>query len=282
MNNWNYLQAQRWAADFLKSKGKDPYAPEFLLKMLHNWDTTTLLLHHRDLMPADEQSRFTRAIHRVAEDEPVQYIVGKAPFFKRTFVISPDVLIPEPETEDLVEWVLNEMPSDQPLNVLDLGTGSGVIGITLALERPNWQVTLSDISAGALRVAQANQRLHGTNLPVVESDLFSTLSDQRFDLIVTNPPYVSTSAIAQMDQSVLKYEPPLALFTSENGLGFYHRLFAEAARHLTQGGQLFGETGYDQEESIQELLKRLNPHSKIETRHDEADKMRMVRAWDFR
>lgn len=282
MNNWNYLQAQRWAVDYLKSRGKDPYAPEFLLKMLHDWDTTTLLMHHRDPMPADEQKRFCRAIKRVAEDEPVQYIVGKAPFFNRTFVISPDVLIPEPETEDLVEWVLKDMPKDQPLKVLDLGTGSGVIGITLKLERPNWQVKLSDISADALRVAQANQRLHGTNLPVQESDLFSALEDEKFDVIVTNPPYVSPSAVDQMDQSVLKYEPPLALFASENGLGFYHRLFAEAARHLTPNGRLFGETGYDQEETIQELLKYLNPQAEIETRHDEADKMRMIQAWNFR
>lgn len=281
MNNWNYLQAQRWAADYLQSKGKDPYAPEFLLKMLHGWDTTALLLHHRDPMPADEQKRFCRAIDRVADDEPVQYIVGKSPFFGRTFVISPDVLIPEPETEDLVEWVLKEMPTEQPIKVLDLGTGSGVIGITLALERPNWQVTLSDISQAALRVAQANQRLHGTNLNVVESDLFSSLINQRFDIIVTNPPYVSPSAVNQMDAAVLKYEPPLALFASENGLGFYHRLFAEAARHLTAHGQLFGETGYDQEQTIQELLLRLNPHAAIETRHDEADKMRMIRAWNF-
>lgn len=282
MSNWNYLEAQQWAADYLQHEGKDPNAPEFLLKMLHGWDTTALLLHHRDPMPEDEQHRFRRAIKRVAEDEPVQYIVGKSPFFGRTFVISPDVLIPEPETEDLVEWVLDKMPADSPLKVLDLGTGSGVIGITLALERPQWQVTLSDISAAALRVAQANQRLHGTNLAVVESDLFSSMEDQQFDLIVTNPPYVSTAAIAQMDQSVLQYEPPLALFASENGLGFYHRLFAQAANHLTDGGQLFGETGYDQEVTIQNLFKRLNPHAEIETRHDEADKMRMIRACNFR
>ena len=223
--SWNYFQAQRWAAGYLKERGLDPQTPEFILKMIHDWNTTTLLMHNRDRMPSEEAVRFRRAIERVADHEPPQYVVGKAPFYGRMFIVSRDVLIPESETEELVEWVLDTMPKDKPLRVLDLGTGSGVIGITLKLERPLWQVTLSDISAGALRVATANQRLHGTNLPEIESDMFARLADQKFDLIVTNPPYIATSEISLMDKAVLDYEPPVALFADEHGLGFYHRLF---------------------------------------------------------
>ena len=249
--------------------------------MIHDWNTTTLLMHNRDRMPSEEAVRFRRAIERVADHEPPQYVVGKAPFYGRMFIVSRDVLIPESETEELVEWVLDTMPKDKPLRVLDLGTGSGVIGITLKLERPLWQVTLSDISAGALRVATANQRLHGTNLPEIESDMFARLADQKFDLIVTNPPYIATSEISLMDKAVLDYEPPVALFADEHGLGFYHRLFESIGDHLTTHGQLFGETGFDQEQSIQDLCHQVAPYAQIETRHDMADRMRMIHAWNF-
>lgn len=279
--SWNYFQAQRWAAEYLKERGLDPQTPEFILKMIHDWNTTTLLMHNRDCMPSEEAVRFRRAIERVADHEPPQYVVGKAPFYGRMFIVSRDVLIPESETEELVEWVLDTMPKDKPLRVLDLGTGSGVIGITLKLERPLWQVTLSDISAGALRVATANQRLHGTNLPEIESDMFARLADQKFDLIVTNPPYIATSEISLMDKAVLDYEPPVALFADEHGLGFYHRLFESIGDHLTPHGQLFGETGFDQEQSIQDLCHQVAPYAQIETRHDMADRMRMIHAWNF-
>lgn len=279
--SWNYFQAQRWAAEYLKERGLDPQTPEFILKMIHDWNTTALLMHNRDRMPSEEAVRFRRAIERVADHEPPQYVVGKAPFYGRMFIVSRDVLIPESETEELVEWVLDTMPKDKPLRVLDLGTGSGVIGITLKLERPLWQVTLSDISAGALRVATANQRLHGTNLPEIESDMFARLADQKFDLIVTNPPYIATSEISLMDKAVLDYEPPVALFADEHGLGFYHRLFESIGDHLTPHGQLFGETGFDQEQSIQDLCHQVAPYAQIETRHDMADRMRMIHAWNF-
>lgn len=278
---WTYLAAQKWASRFLEEHGQDPAAAAFLLEMVHDWDSTQLLLHHRDIVPADEKQRYIRFIERVAANEPPQYVVDRARFFGRTFVINRDVLIPEVETGDLVEWVLAEMPADRPLKVLDLGTGSGVIGITLALERPQWQVTLSDISSAALRVAMVNQRLHGTNLEQVETDLFSGMDGRQFDLIVTNPPYVSPADTDVMDQSVLKYEPPLALFASEDGLGFYHRLFAGAGRVLAPGGLLFGETGYNQETAIQELFARLVPQGQLQVKHDVAGRMRMIRAANF-
>lgn len=278
---WTYFKAQQWASSFLRTAEKDESAAQFVLMMLHEWPLTTLLSHNRDRMPEEECGRYRRAIERIANNEPPQYVVGKAPFFGRRFVVNRDVLIPETETEELVEWVLKELPADRPLRVLDLGTGSGVIGITLALERPRWRVTLSDISAAALKVAVANQRLHGTTLPQVASDLFARLKDARFDLIVTNPPYVALSEVSEMDAAVLEHEPPLALFASEGGLGFYRRLFAEVGDHLAPGGQLFGETGWHQEEGIQQLVNKMAPTATVETRHDLAGRMRMIRATGF-
>lgn len=271
--------AQRWAVKQLAGTDVDPAAPAFLLQQRHGWDTTRLLLHQRDIMPEDEVKWWQDAISRLLKHEPAQYIVGQATFYGRTFKVNQQVLIPEAETAELVEWVLAVMP-EHPLQVLDLGTGSGVIGITLALERPQWQITLSDISAEALNISRENVDRFGLKLPLVQSDLFKNL-DQRFDLIVTNPPYIDRQDIAVMDTAVLEYEPDLALFADEHGLGFYRRLFQTAGKYLAPGGHLFGETGYDQEESIQRLLHQVDRHAQIQPRHDVAGKMRMIHAWDF-
>lgn len=280
-NGWTYFTAQRWAKDQLVGSEVDPSAPQFLLEQRHNWDATHLLLHNRDQMPVQEQTWFKTAVTKLLNHVPAQYIVGKTSFYGREFRVTPDVLVPEAETAELVDWVLEVFPDQRPLRVLDLGTGSGVIGITLALERPQWAVTLSDISPAALAVARGNATHYQLELPIVESDLFDRLVGQRYDLIVTNPPYIDPADTAAMDQAVLENEPALALFADEHGLGFYHRLFQTVGQHLTSGGQLFGETGYDQEESIQALLARCDQQAQVAVRHDVAGKMRMIHAWDF-
>ena len=280
LSGQNYFMAQRWAKDKLAGSNVDPNAPQFLLKEKNGWDDTHLLLHNRDEMPVNEWQWFQNAIKRLLDNEPAQYIIGSAPFYGRTFLVNHDVLIPEAETAELVEWVLQSSPQT-PLKVLDLGTGSGVIGITLALERPQWDVTLSDISTDALKVARKNAQRFNLDLPLIQSDLFDKLSNDRFDLIITNPPYIARNATQIMDEAVLKFEPEIALFADENGLGFYHRLFVVAGKHLQNGGQLFGETGFDQEQSIQQLLHSIDNKAQIETRHDVAGKMRMVHVWDF-
>ena len=278
---WTYFAAQRWAARQLAASEVDPHAPQFLLEQRHGWDTTHLLLHNRDVMPAAEAEWFRTAVDQLLNHVPAQYIVRQTTFYGRQFKVTPAVLVPEAETAELVDWVLTSQPADHQLRVLDLGTGSGVIGITLALERPRWSVTLCDISSAALAVARENARQHQLSLPLVESDLFANLAGQRYDLIVTNPPYIDPADTAVMDQAVLDHEPPIALFADEHGLGFYRRLFELAGNHLRPGGQLFGETGYDQEKSIQALLKQCDQQAQLAVRHDVAGKMRMIHAWDF-
>ena len=283
MNNQQrpmFFAALRWAKGQMQEHHLDPNAPHFLIQMKYGWDDTHLLLHQREVMTAEDWRWFQRAVERLQRHEPAQCIVGEAPFYGRTFIVNRDVLIPEPETADLVEWVLNEQ-DDRPRRVLDLGTGSGVIGITLALERPHWQVTLSDVSPAALQVAKANAQRFAAPLELVQSDLFNALTDRQFDLIVTNPPYIDRGDQDLMDAAVIKYEPDLALYADEHGLGFYHRLFSQVANYLAPGGDLYGETGFDQEERIQALFHRLNPKAKIMPRHDVANKMRMIHGWDF-
>ena len=280
-NRWTYFAAQRWAKDQLAGSEVDPSAPQFLLEQRYGWDATHLLLHNRDQMSMQEQEWFKAAIAKLLDHVPAQYIVGKTNFYGREFKVTPDVLVPEAETAELVDWVLDELPTQRPLRVLDLGTGSGVIGITLTLERPQWSVTLSDISPAALAVARENAAHYQLALSSIESDLFEKLAGQRYDLIVTNPPYIDPADTAVMDQAVLENEPAIALFADEQGLGFYHRLFKEVGQHLKAGGQLFGETGYDQEKSIQALLTQCDQQAQMAIRHDVAGKMRMIHAWDF-
>ncbi len=276
-SNLSYFQAERDAKNMLTERQIDPDAVNFILEMMHDWTTAERIAHNRELMSEDELKRFKMAIDRVASYEPPQYVVGRAPFYGRTFIVSRSVLIPESETEELVDWVLHDNQDDQPLEVLDLGTGSGVIGITLANERPHWKLTMSDVSTDALRVAKANQILHGASVQLVASDMFDQLGDRQFDLIVTNPPYVATTAVDELDEAVRDYEPGLALFAGQDGLDFYRRLFDQLRDHLKPGGKLYGETGYDQEDGIKKLAVAKLPDCELTTRHDIADRMRMIK-----
>lgn len=281
MSSPTYQEALNWASSRIQGKKVDATAPEFILTQRHDWSTTDLLLHRRKIMPTDEWRLFQQEIERLNQFEPAQYIVGKAPFYGRTFSVSPTVLIPESETEELVDWVLTEFSNAMPLRVLDLGTGSGVIGISLKLERPNWQVTASDISTAALQVARQNAANLAADIEFVESDVFSNLLHYQFDLIVTNPPYIALDETTKMDPQVLQYEPKLALFATQQGMGFYHQMIARIGPILKNDGHLFGETGYQQEKAIIELIKSKNDNAKIETRHDISDKMRMFHAWQL-
>lgn len=279
MNNPTYQEALNWASSHIQGKKIDATAPEFILTQRQGWSTTELLLHRRAVMPADEWQLFQADIQRLNRYEPAQYIVGQAPFYGRIFNVSPAVLIPESETEELVDWVLTEFSNEVPLRVLDLGTGSGVIGISLKLERPNWHVIASDISAAALEVAKQNATELAADVDFIESDLFNNLLNYQFDLIVTNPPYIALDETMQMDPQVIQYEPKLALFSDQHGMGFYQQILAQLDLVLTNGGHLFGETGYRQERPIIELIKNKFSKAKIETRHDISDKMRMFHTW---
>ena len=218
-------------------------------------------------------------VQRRQGHEPLAYILGHREFYGRRFSVDPRVLIPRQETEILVEAALNpknakrvvagdrtgamsvsEFNSPLPsggeglgvrVHVLDLGTGSGCIGITLKLERPEWDLTLSDISAQALEVAHQNAIDLHADVHLIESDGFTKLTDQVFDLIVTNPPYIGTTE--QLSDEVLK-EPNQALFAGTDGLDFYRRLASEAAAFLTPGGYLMMEIGYRQAEAVQSIF----------------------------
>ena len=224
------------------------------LLLLHTTRMTKAdLLTHPERELTERQSyHYQAAIARRALHEPVQYIIGTQEFYGRPFIVNPLVLIPRPETEHLVEAALALTP--RPSRILDIGTGSGILAITLALELPHATITATDISAPALAVAQQNARSLGADhLRFVASNLFAKLDDARFDCIVSNPPYVSSNEA--LEPQVRDYEPATALYAGEDGLAIYRRLIPDASSHLEPAGSLLLEIGQGQRDAIAALLE---------------------------
>jgi release factor glutamine methyltransferase len=225
---------------------------ELLLLHITGLTRAELMTHPDRELSESQMSAYRAAIARRARNEPVQYITGTQEFYGRSFAVTPAVLIPRPETEHLVESVLALQPA--PKRVLDIGTGSGILAISLALEFPDAIVTATDISAEALAVARQNARSLGANrVQFVESDLFAALADERFDCIVANPPYVATTEA--LEPQVRDYEPVTALYAGEDGLAVYRRLIPQAFEHLEPGGHLLIEIGHGQRDAVAGLLR---------------------------
>ncbi|MHB1093991.1 peptide chain release factor N(5)-glutamine methyltransferase [Thiobacillus sp.] len=216
-----------------------------------------LIAHDTDLPAQVQITQFRRLLARRLVGEPIAYLTGVREFYGRSFQVSPDVLIPRPDTELLVERALARLPVDHTVEVLDLGTGSGCIAITLALERPLGRVTAVDRSAPALAIARHNGDILDVHVEFLISDWFSALAGRRFDLIVGNPPYIA-SADPHLRRGDIRFEPLSALTASPDGLADLRHLIAEAPDYLKPGGALLLEHGYDQENAVQHLMLAAN------------------------
>ena len=227
-----------------------------LLRSVLKVNDAYLIAHDGDALDAQHEAQFVTLVARRSAGEPVAYIVGEREFFDHVFKVTPAVLIPRPETELLVECALERLSLDKPGRVLDLGTGSGCIAISIALARPMAQVTAIDHSATALEVVRENAaRLTARNVTVRASDWFDAVGDSRFDLIVSNPPYVAAGD-AHLSQGDLRFEPAAALAAGADGLADISIIAAGAHNHLVPGGWLLFEHGYDQSLRCRELLLR--------------------------
>jgi release factor glutamine methyltransferase len=215
----------------------------------------------RELTPA-QQAAFDALVQRRLANEPIQYITGEQEFYGLALRVTPAVLIPRPETEQLVEAVLAELHPTQPLRILDVGTGSGAIAIALAYHLPHARVTAVDLSTAALEVAASNAARHALadRIQFVQSDLLDALppDELRFDVIVSNPPYVPTADHASLHPQVRDYEPVVALFAGSDGLDIYRRLIPQARAALRPNGLLALEIGHGQREAIASLLSDWN------------------------
>jgi release factor glutamine methyltransferase len=214
-----------------------------------------LITHSEDSPNAAQQARFAALMARRLEGEPVAYILGRREFYGLSFGVTPAVLIPRPDTETLVDAALQKIPQNRPCRVLDLGTGSGAIAIAIASQRPNATVTAVDRSAEALAVAGANaERLAPGHVQLLVSAWFSTLDQESFDVIVSNPPYIA-AADSHLAQGDLRFEPASALASGQDGLDDIRRIVRDAPSYLAGGGWLLLEHGYDQAERVGALLR---------------------------
>ncbi len=239
-----------------------------------------LILGKDTQLSADCQAELGEIAIRLANYEPVQYVLGLADFCGREFHVEPGILIPRPETEHLCRLITKHVANSSPIrNILDIGTGSGCIAITLALDIPNSQVTAWDISPIALRVAQHNAQRLGAGVNIVENDMLQQTYQvaPQWDLIVSNPPYICDNEAKQMEANVLDYEPEIALFVPDDDpLKFYVPIMNYAQSALHAGGELWLETNPLYEELIEERLLELGFN--VKAHDDQFGKTRFIQA----
>ncbi len=217
---------------------------------------TWLLTWPEQTLSSAQIQYYLDSLKQRAQGKPVAYITGTKDFWDFSLKVSPDTLIPRPETELLVECALDTLPFKTPLKVLDMGTGSGAIALAIASERPDAKVLASDTSAQVLEVARSNAKsIQLPNIQFCHSDWFENIPEYQFDLIVSNPPYIAPGD-PLLEMNVQRFEPQSALLAAENGLAAIRQIISGSHNYLKPGGWLLLEHGYTQAEAVQELLKQ--------------------------
>ena len=228
---------------------------EVLVMHVTGLTRTALITRAQELLLPENNERLHELLTRRAHGEPIAYLTGRREFWSLDLCVTPDVLIPRPETELLVEQALARIPDDAPWVIADLGTGSGAIALAIARERPRCRVMATDISVAALAVAQANaQHLGIPNLEFRHGEWLTPFTGETLDMVVSNPPYVA-SGDAHLAQGDVRFEPRMALVAGADGLDAIRRVAAGAAAHLRPGGWLLLEHGYNQATAVRTLLQ---------------------------
>jgi release factor glutamine methyltransferase len=239
---------------------------------------TAYFLRDEVYLNSEQQKQLGDAILRLKKQEPIQYILGETTFCDLTFNVNPSVLIPRPETSELVEWIVNENKNSNA-RILDIGTGSGCIAISLAKKMPTAKVTGWDISDEALETAKVNNTKNGTNVTFAHCDILKFQPQEaEYDIVVSNPPYIKEIEKKMMDANVLDWEPATALFVPDNDpLLFYRTIAEKALTMLRTGGKLYFEINREHGNDTLAMLTTLG-YGNMELRKDFADNDRMVRA----
>lgn len=280
MTNAKYIfEALNGASSFLKDKGREEAAARIILQHELGLSHAGLLASMRDELDEEKFQRFWAKIELHALGTPVQHITGTEEFYGRSFQVNEHVLIPRPETEELIEETLQlaarYFPEGNP-SIADIGTGSGVIAITMKCEMPAADVMATDISAVALAVAAGNaERLHAEVL-FKSGDLLEPVKDRKWDIILSNPPYISYEEAPDLSDSVRDFEPHSALFAENQGLALYEKM-AQRLPHIVDKPGIIGfEIGYTQGEAVKSLLQHAFPEAKVYVKKDINKNDRMV------
>ena len=255
-------------------QGEEAESLSFVYRSLKNLSFTDFIFALQQEVTEEEKQFVEEIFKKLAAHIPAQYIIGHAEFFGMQLKVDERVLIPRPETEELVNLILAENPKDN-LKVLDIGTGSGAIALALAKSRPDWTITASDISQDALDLASKNAEIQNLNIFLKKSDCFSEISS-KYDIIVSNPPYISRRDESEVGLNVLHSEPHLALFADEDGLAIYRKIAENAKDYLKDGGKIYLEIGYKQGQSVPELFRKHLPEKRVRTLKDQFGQDRMV------
>jgi release factor glutamine methyltransferase len=253
-------------AELLRTSGLDPLDARVLLRAALGASDAQLAAHPERTATEAERERFLQWARRRRAGEPVAYLVGCREFYSLAFKVSPAVLIPRPETELLVDAALTHIPADAPWRVLDLGTGRGCVAVAIAKERPLARVSACDASSAALELARENAAAHGANIELIESDWYAALGGRRFELVVSNPPYVAEDD-PHLEQGDVRFEPRAALVAGASGLEALEAIVERAGDHLARGGILLLEHGSGQGACVQALLAAHGFGGTV-TRHD--------------
>ena len=270
----NYAETISRLEKQLQEIVEDPENLTYVFRELKGWSLLDFILHQNKDVSTQDQALIEDIMSQLKEHRSPQYITGKAYFRDLELDVDERVLIPRPETEELVDLVLKENRKAD-LQILDIGTGSGAIAISLKSARPDWHVTASDISSEALQLAKENSERKQVSLDFIESDVFNQISG-KFDVIISNPPYIAYDDEGEVGVNVLASEPHLALFADEDGFAIYRRIIEGANSHLTENGKLYFEIGYKQGDGMRRLLAQHFPEKRVRVLQDVFGKDRMV------
>jgi len=249
-----------------------------LTETILNMKRIDVALHIENLISGQSYERFQEAIAELQNYKPIQYIIGETEFYGLKIKVDNSVIIPRPETEELVDWIIKENQPKDSISILDIGTGSGCIAITLAKHLPNAKVFALDISKEALKIAKANAALNSVEIEFIEADVLDcNFGNLNFDIIVSNPPYVRELEKDTMTDNVLKYEPHLALFVkNEDPLIFYKKIVVLSKSLLNKNGQLYFEINEYLVNDTKVLMEQEN-FKDIKLRQDVFEKDRMIK-----
>lgn len=271
------------ASLFLEENHRETRIAELLLQHHLGLSRNQFIMNMREIIPSEIIEAFRADIEKhVTTGVPIQHLMGYEEFYGRKFSVNEHVLIPRPETEELVQHVIKaaRKSKDQKLSLVDVGTGSGVIAITLALELPELEVIATDISGEALEIAKKNAQNLGANINFLQGNFLEPITYQQYpvDIIVSNPPYIAESERADLTDTVKNFDPEIALFAEENGLLAYKKIIKQAKGILRKNGLIAFEIGHTQGEAIKELVLETFPQSSIEMKQDINGKDRILLA----
>lgn len=273
------FEALNGASSFLEQNGREGNAARLLLQHILQTNYSGLMMKMQDALTTEQQELFQFYLQMHAEGRPVQYITGVEEFYGRLYSVDESVLIPRPETEELIVGTIERMKklfNKKALKLADIGTGSGVIAITMKQEWPEAVVTATDLSEAALKTAQKNAKQLDADITFKLGNLTAPIANEKWDVVLSNPPYIAFEDMKEMSEVVVEHEPHSALFAEEDGLILYRKLAMQLPKLMNKPALIGLEIGYTQGEAVAELFKNSFPQAQVSIVKDINKKDRMV------